>query len=133
MSNLQSLHFNVHFAGLRLKAALFRLRSKANFDPNQPRVPAGNPDGGQWTESIGAGGRSSHPLGENSPNRVVRDRTGNEPWSSYVSHYRSGGSTASRIVANRSGSTIIASYPSPDIEHDLITLPDGRRLTFEND
>jgi hypothetical protein len=26
---------------------------KRNFDPNQPRVPAGNPDGGQWT---GAGG-----------------------------------------------------------------------------
>jgi hypothetical protein len=22
---------------------------KANFDPNQPRVPAGTPDGGQWT------------------------------------------------------------------------------------
>jgi hypothetical protein len=35
-----------------IKAALkFRrlLRtSKANFNPNQPRVPAGNPDGGQW-------------------------------------------------------------------------------------
>jgi hypothetical protein len=26
---------------------------KANFDPDQPRVPAGQPDGGQWT---GAGG-----------------------------------------------------------------------------
>jgi hypothetical protein len=23
--------------------------AKANFDPNQPRVPTGNPDGGQWT------------------------------------------------------------------------------------
>jgi hypothetical protein len=27
---------------------------KANFNPNQPRVPAGNPDGGQWT-SEGSG------------------------------------------------------------------------------
>lgn len=26
---------------------------KANFDPNQPRVPAGNPDGGQWTSTGG--------------------------------------------------------------------------------
>ncbi|MGA7458272.1 MAG: hypothetical protein WBW51_13265 [Methyloceanibacter sp.] len=28
---------------------------KANFDPNQPRVPAGNPDGGQWTSTGGGG------------------------------------------------------------------------------
>ncbi|MGE0259860.1 MAG: hypothetical protein AB7H71_14740 [Alphaproteobacteria bacterium] len=28
---------------------------KRNFDPNQPRVPAGNPDGGQWTDAEGTG------------------------------------------------------------------------------
>jgi len=28
--------------------------AKANFDPDQPRVPAGNPDGGQWTDADGA-------------------------------------------------------------------------------
>jgi hypothetical protein len=28
---------------------------KANFNPNQPRVPAGNPDGGQWTSSSPTG------------------------------------------------------------------------------
>jgi len=28
---------------------------KAGFNPNQPRVPAGNPDGGQWTGSGGGG------------------------------------------------------------------------------
>jgi hypothetical protein len=33
---------------------------KANFNPNEPRVPAGNPDGGQWTDGGGsAGGASS--------------------------------------------------------------------------
>jgi hypothetical protein len=37
-------------------AALDRV-IKANFDPNQPRVPAGNPDGGQWTR-VGGGGAS---------------------------------------------------------------------------
>ena len=26
---------------------------KAGFDPNQPRVPAGNPDGGRWTDGGG--------------------------------------------------------------------------------
>ncbi len=31
---------------------------KGGFSPNQPRVPAGNPDGGQWTGSGGGGGGS---------------------------------------------------------------------------
>lgn len=31
------------------KMLRFGLALKANFDPNQPRVPAGRPDGGQWT------------------------------------------------------------------------------------
>jgi hypothetical protein len=29
------------------------LIAKANFDPNQPRVPSGNPDGGRWTRVAG--------------------------------------------------------------------------------
>jgi hypothetical protein len=31
-------------------------RYKANFNPDQPRVPAGNPDGGQWTSEGGGNG-----------------------------------------------------------------------------
>jgi hypothetical protein len=34
------------------------LEDKAGFNPNQPRVPAGNPDGGQWTD----GGSGISPL-----------------------------------------------------------------------
>ena len=34
------------------------IRASRKYDPNQPRVPAGNPDGGQWTsEGGGAVGR----------------------------------------------------------------------------
>ena len=29
--------------------------SMGKFDPDQPRVPAGNPDGGQWTSGGGPG------------------------------------------------------------------------------
>jgi hypothetical protein len=39
-------------AALRFRLALKRLIdhcAKANFNPSQPRVPAGHPDGGQWT------------------------------------------------------------------------------------
>jgi hypothetical protein len=32
---------------------------KANFNPNQPRIPAGNPDGGQWTSDAGASNSSA--------------------------------------------------------------------------
>ncbi len=36
--------------------ARFWVESKAGFNPDQPRVPAGNPDGGQW---IGIGGQDA--------------------------------------------------------------------------
>jgi len=32
------------------------------YDPTQPRVPAGHPDGGQWTRGAGDGDRTPHPL-----------------------------------------------------------------------
>lgn len=40
--------------GRRLRALEYTVKS--SFDPNQPRVPAGNPDGGQWTSTGGSGG-----------------------------------------------------------------------------
>ena len=45
---------------------------KANFNPNQPRVPAGNPDGGQWTSGGGAGGIND--------SRVISDATPDSNW-----------------------------------------------------
>lgn len=44
-----------------LKLDLLRSQFARKFDPNQARVPAGNPDGGQWTtvaESITESGRA---------------------------------------------------------------------------
>jgi len=57
-------------AGLRSELALMRralLGRKANFNPDQPRVPAGNPDGGQWTD--GGGGSASSDFSGASRNR----------------------------------------------------------------
>jgi len=50
LRQLQSEH-----RALRAEWDHFRqsLEEKANFNPNQPRVPAGNPDGGQWTSEGG--------------------------------------------------------------------------------
>jgi hypothetical protein len=50
----QIAHLRWLMAGNRMMLALYRLEAvlrKANFNPNQPRVPAGNSDGGQWTGS----------------------------------------------------------------------------------
>jgi hypothetical protein len=44
------------------KHAQFVLAFKAGFNPNQPRKPAGSPDGGQWT---GGGGGGSSGEGSN--------------------------------------------------------------------
>ncbi len=43
-------------ATLRLELALLRFRYKA-YNPHQPRVPAGNPDGGQWMGGGAGAGR----------------------------------------------------------------------------
>lgn len=57
-----------------LDAALTRaidLLHKAGFKPNQPRVPAGNPDGGQWTAGV-----SGNPLRYPSGNKIIDPNTG---------------------------------------------------------
>lgn len=46
---------------LRYESAATRLRTalralELRYSQDQPRVPAGNPDGGQWTEQIGVSG-----------------------------------------------------------------------------
>lgn len=51
---------------------------KAGFDPDQPRVPAGNPGGGQWT-SGGADGGSDTGGGINDP-RILSDVTRDNEW-----------------------------------------------------
>ncbi len=45
------LQMRCETAAMQLHVALLRLRLalKAGFDPNQPRVPAGRPQDGQWT------------------------------------------------------------------------------------
>jgi hypothetical protein len=63
----ERLRVQREIASLRLELALLRLGEtwrKANFNPNQPRVPAGNPDGGQWT---GEGGHTDFSAGERRP------------------------------------------------------------------
>ena len=51
-------------AGNRMMLAAYRLEAvlrKANFNPDQPRVPAGNPGGGEWT---GTGGGAAQRIAQ---------------------------------------------------------------------
>jgi hypothetical protein len=44
-------------AALAFELKFKRLLREKAYNPNQPRVPAGNPDGGQWTSEGGHEGR----------------------------------------------------------------------------
>jgi hypothetical protein len=53
-SDRLELTYRIKLATLLVRAALLEnLLWKAGFRPDQPRVPAGNPDGGQWIDEDG--------------------------------------------------------------------------------
>jgi hypothetical protein len=55
-SHLLRLQWLLAATDMQRKFARFVRATKANFNPDQPRVPAGNTDGGQWTSGGGGGG-----------------------------------------------------------------------------
>jgi hypothetical protein len=57
------LQMRYEMAAMQFRVALLRLRLalKAGFDPNQPRVPAGRSEGGQWTR-VGGGVEDEAPV-----------------------------------------------------------------------
>ena len=53
----------------------WRILHKTGFNPDEPRVPAGNPDGGQWTAE-GSGSSSAPAVSD----AVLSDATPNNNW-----------------------------------------------------
>lgn len=75
---VEERRFRCELAGLRMDLALLRLgmaELKA-FNPDQPRIPAGNPGGGQWTTEGAAGGsvRLAGPPPTDDPPKLPRER-----------------------------------------------------------
>jgi hypothetical protein len=100
----------------------------SGFDPNQPRVPAGHPDGGQWTSAGGGHGTAGRT--------IVRDSTGRESWSSVLTEREPDGAVA-HTMFNRDGSAIRSTFSAPGSNADwderhTVLLPDGSLTTFEN-
>jgi hypothetical protein len=98
------------------------------YDPNQPRVPAGHHEGGQWTATPGSGTPSQR-------REAILDRSGKESWGSYVNTYRSDGTLAEQRVFNRDGSRIVSEFGDGagrwDERHTVVTA-DRRKFVFEN-
>lgn len=121
-----------NLAGLRLQARLLRgsLALKAGFNPNQPRVPAGNPAGGRWTTvGTGVAGRAQRS--------VVRDDSGQESWETVVSTHRPDGSITGQTVVNRDGSAIRSEFSASPAatgwtERHTVLGADGDMITVEN-
>jgi hypothetical protein len=146
----EAVRLRRHILSLKAQTRLLhRDLAAKRYNPNQPRVPAGNSDGGQW--SSGASGGGSAPgidlsglfgdlvsgLGAAvTPSPVVADVGGTESWASYQESTRADGSLAERAVVNRDGSTIHSEYAAPGKASDwderhTVTLPDGSKTTFE--
>ena len=66
---------------------------KAGFNPAQPRVPAGNPDGGQWTSGGAGGGNTGGGITDP---RVLSDATPDNEWipGARYAQRRSGGGSS---------------------------------------
>jgi hypothetical protein len=98
------------------------------YDPNQPRVPAGHHEGGQWTAQPGSGTPSQR-------REAILDRSGKESWGSYVNTYRPDGSLAEQRLFNRDGSRIVSEFADGsgrfDERHTVVTA-DRRKFVFEN-
>ena len=161
-SELQALdRARYDLAALQVEVQLLRLQLiyKANFNPNQPRVPRGHPDGGRWSrvggsvedseasrrvgaaedtrpaEPIDRAGTETTTLPGN--RQLVRDRSGTEPWEVYVDTLRPNGSVAERVVINRDGSAIRSEFSTtPELtgwdESHTVIGAGGEMATFQN-
>lgn len=126
---------------LKAQTRLLRHELARKYNPDQPRVPAGNTGGGQWTSGSGGGGAT--PTGTDFPgdlgsafSAALPDTSGEESWAFYQDATRPDGSLAERAVVNRDGSTIHSEFAEPDRKSDwderhTVTSPEGSNTTFE--
>jgi hypothetical protein len=131
---------------LRRDIAARKLRQR-KFNPDQPRVPAGNGDGGQWTSGGGSGGGSGLALGlglgfgeglglgETVSDGLFVDPTGEASWSSFSEGWSEDGSIFERDIVNRDGSTIQSEYAAAREagfdERQTVRLASGETTSFE--
>jgi hypothetical protein len=123
-------------AGLRAARLALWLR----YDPDQPRVPAGSPDGGQWT-SGGGGGGFADPVGGSA--EAVDGFAGDPLSSGHGGDWRTiflgvgADGTRTETVARDDGTTIRSEYAASRAagfdERYTVASPDGSLRSFETE
>lgn len=119
---------------LRLKdevGLIRRDRLLRKYNPDQPRVPAGNSGGGRWTSGSGGGGGSS---GAGEPSLPGFGMEGPD-WASLGEGWSEDGSVFEQVVVNGDGATIHSEYAASRAagfdERQTVTLTSGERIAFE--
>ena len=113
---LQAYRFvEMQQAQLEEELRLLELSALDNkYDPNQPRVPAGNSDGGQWTDD-GGSGAGVDPMTTGATSATANQGTG--PWLRDAE--RLAGQSIRTNPAMRSAAALYESLKSPPIEYPL--------------
>jgi hypothetical protein len=102
-------------AYLRARVALRALAPYfGKFDPDQPRLPAGQPGGGQWTD--GDGGGSETPNGPGLSQELFSDPTGTSPFQAFANTYAANGALAAQLVLNRDGTATTTEWDTAGAE-----------------
>lgn len=91
------------------------------YNPDQPRAPAGQPDGGRWIGTGGSGADTAEGGGAARPapgpnQRITLDASGVAPWSYFLNTYSPEGSLAAQLVGNRDGSTTTTEWGTAGVE-----------------
>jgi hypothetical protein len=152
-AELEAERIRGNIIGLQLELSMlrFELALKANFNPNQPRVPAGNRDGGRWTQVVGAIGREpsqakppTEPVAGLEGEALARAESGSlgrasreaaAGWT--VIGRRSDVSSSEETVVNRDGIAIRSEVSKTPLttgwtERHTVIGPDGSVRTFQN-
>ncbi len=90
-----------HIAGERMMAAFARLQAfaeKAGFNRDQPRVPAGNREGGRWSGSDGSSQGSRTGIGGNGGPPLDPEEPPKQPPKEKLSPTKAGKALAKRIA-----------------------------------
>ncbi|MFC5419152.1 hypothetical protein ACFPOB_06185 [Bosea eneae] len=88
-------------AGERMMAAFARLQAfaeKAGFNPDQPRVPSGNPDGGRWTSGEGSAQGRQPGIGDNGGPKLDPEEPPKQPPKEQASPTKAGKAIAKRVA-----------------------------------
>ncbi|MCB1502572.1 MAG: hypothetical protein KDK07_22810 [Bauldia sp.] len=124
--------------GFELSMLRFELALKANFNPSQPRIPAGNPTGGRWTR-VGVSGAQGEAPSPSSPPSGGPVSSANGPdadgWT--IVGRRTDGVVREETVVHRDGSAIRAEVSAAPLttgwnERYTVIGTDGAILTFQN-